>query len=792
MDWPNVLTSPAPELIWGLVSRGLGLIFLISFASLWPQVLPIAGSTGIMPIRDALEAIARDFARVQRWRYFPTLLWLDASDRTLRLLVGSGLVAALSVVAGGPHGPYGLLWCYLVYLSLDRPINLVYPWDSLLFEAALWGAFLPASEPLPSLNAVAAPDPTVAWAYRLLVFRVIVGFGKHKFVGSTPQDAGFLKGFFASQPLPTPLGWLAQKLSMPLLKLALFGMFIVELVLPLAVFFPGPWSALAGFGVMGLMVAIWLTGNFGYFNPLAMVLALSWLDSETARRLTLDLLLAPGGQALLHALFVLHTLLWLLAFPFNTFVSFTWHMWPVWLRVRPRFLGWPAALARAFAPLRLAHAYGVFPPYSPPSARITIVLEATWDDASWHELPQRFWPTREDSAPKWCAPHHERFDQGIVYEALGLSEMNIHRNMTGRWDPYGHGGPSFGQVLMHRMLQGDVPGNRFYDRTRERAWGPPRAVRVRTYLLEPRSRAEARNTGKFWRRSLIGPHFPPLRRDNRWLPPLPAPELWHLDDVIWLRRSSLGRLMGRAAVGENAHGLLREQAEGLEARDVALFWDELVPEITPTLRSSWNGLRATVDALRQRYDRPQLHRFERIAGRYAALLLARIEPLFPSPWPPALVVEGTPLLARIQTSHALRLLTYHIVAEGREAYDATMASPGLARDHATRLTMCSGHLFQALFRYETLVYQSQMLRLLAAWTQWQGRPVPTPKQQQALDRARAFEEWWWGKLTVTEFLKTQFTGDEDRLDIEERWPTFTLAPNHEVVRAANHAAVQGS
>src|ERR1700754_5165575 len=44
--------QPASELIWGLVSRGVGLVFLIAFLSLAPQVLPIAGRDGLLPIEE--------------------------------------------------------------------------------------------------------------------------------------------------------------------------------------------------------------------------------------------------------------------------------------------------------------------------------------------------------------------------------------------------------------------------------------------------------------------------------------------------------------------------------------------------------------------------------------------------------------------------------------------------------------------------------------------------------------------------------------------------------------------
>jgi len=77
------LFDPSPELVWGLLSRSVGLVFLVSFLSLSGQVLPLSGKRGIVPISGALAAIRRDFAAPRRFFYFPSLLWLNSSDAVL-------------------------------------------------------------------------------------------------------------------------------------------------------------------------------------------------------------------------------------------------------------------------------------------------------------------------------------------------------------------------------------------------------------------------------------------------------------------------------------------------------------------------------------------------------------------------------------------------------------------------------------------------------------------------------------------------------------------------------------
>ncbi len=74
------LGSVSPLLVWGLVSRGLGLVFLVAFLSLARQVVPIAGREGIAPVVELLSAMRRDFSAA-RFPYFPTLLHLRATER---------------------------------------------------------------------------------------------------------------------------------------------------------------------------------------------------------------------------------------------------------------------------------------------------------------------------------------------------------------------------------------------------------------------------------------------------------------------------------------------------------------------------------------------------------------------------------------------------------------------------------------------------------------------------------------------------------------------------------------
>lgn len=115
----------------------------------------------------------------------------------------------------------------------------------------------------------ALPSPLLAFCFRYLLVRVLVGFGKIKFQGSETlgRDRFYIREFLANQPITTPLGFIANRL-MPgwFWTFSLLVMWVVEIPLPLLSFIPGWCRVVAGVGIIALMGGIQATGNYGYFN----------------------------------------------------------------------------------------------------------------------------------------------------------------------------------------------------------------------------------------------------------------------------------------------------------------------------------------------------------------------------------------------------------------------------------------------------------------------------------------------------------------------------------------------
>ncbi len=777
------LHSASPLLVWGLFSRLLGLVFLISFTSLSTQALAVAGERGVLPAGLLLAQVRRDFPGVARFIYFPTLLWLSHKNAMLRTLIGVGLVASLAIIYGGPWTPVAFAACYAVYLSLDRCIGLVFPWDCVMFEAGLFAALLPATHLLPDVTAVAAPAPALAWFYRLLLCRVLLGFGKFKFVGSTKEDWGYLTGFLVNQPLVSPFGWYLHKAPLWALKLAMIAMFFVEIPAPLMAMIPGPIGVLAGLSIAGLMLGIWACGNFGYFNVVIIALCLVTLDSETPRALQLTSLLHGQGPWLLSAIVLVHTLAALIAFPFNSFCAQSWQYWTVLLRFRPRILTWPFHALRILQPFRVVHPFGVFPPKTMPGVRGIPLIEVSDDGVTYRECPHQYSPTGPTSAPCFVAPHHPRGDQVAVYEGFGLGDSSVMHSLVGSGNPYGYTKHTGAYVLAQRILEGLAPS---YDNVffANGVFPPgsktPKYVRATTHLLTPTTLAEHKATGHWWKREYIGPHLHAMTgHATFWNEMFLEPERWHFEDVVWRRRSRLSNIHTRMRAGDNVHDAVLVDAPEL-APYRERFWDEFIAAVQAQDRTTWASLPDLVHSLRARYSREDLVAFERLLGRYSFALSLGLDPLFFDAG--FLVVFGlTKPKLDVKSYFHLQMLCHLVICEGRARFESVIAEPMRAAELVPTLTVASGYYCAGIFRYDILIYEAQKLRLLTAVME-PKRTQFSFKNEKLTERMDEIAKRIFGVVEIVHFLREQFKGPRFEREQPERYPSFRLDPSGVVVR----------
>jgi hypothetical protein len=414
--------------VWNAFYRLVSLVQAVALGGLLPQLLPLVGLRGLSPLEAKLRRIRTDFpSAARRFAMWPSAWWfVGASDRAIVAVGASGVCGALAgLVGAGGAARLGSFAAWASLLSISSAEGLSYPWDCLLFEVSLYKLFLPA----PCDSAAAVPPRIVSFALRLLLFRVLVGFGKLKFIPTHWSESAYIKHFVVSLPIPTVLGiGAAQWIPTAAFKLALFVMFVVELPLPFLIFWGGGAchvAAAAGIGALQLGIAA--TGNFGYFNLLTAVLCLPLLDwssvgggADGARSggvhggandgdaaASGGLGAAPSFDALRTALLCVPLACAALHFPLNSWCTQSWLYWPVHARAEHELrkacacsdgkcsfgvgsVAWwilsvGTKCLRALAPFRIAHAFGIFTPHATPPVRYVVTLEGSaWESGAAH------------------------------------------------------------------------------------------------------------------------------------------------------------------------------------------------------------------------------------------------------------------------------------------------------------------------------------------------------------------------------------------------------------------------
>lgn len=453
-----------------LFARSLGAVLFIAFVSLGVQAKGLFGANGIVPISmfvDSAKAAGHSF-----WQH-PSALWWSSSDAMITSTCLVGAIASLALLVGlVPR--LALLFCWFAYLSF---VSLGWPfmsfqWDTLLLEVTFTAIFF-APWSLRHRPSDAEPHPVARWALWWLLFRLVFRSAYVKLASGDPSWANLsaLGYHYWTQPLPTTLAWYANLLPAWIQKISCALMFLIELGAPVLLFVPRAWARRTAAGLIAaLMILIALTGNYGFFNLLTIVLCVPSLDDRLLRRLV-PARFAPRSD------------------PPPTTVSKSWS------GVAPGMV--IAVSAAVFVTGTLAERppawlgpvyrmstfnnYGLFAVMT--TERREINIEGSTDGESWTPYGFRYKPGPLDRAPVWVAPHQPRLDWQMWFAALG----DYRRN-------------DWLANLMTRLLQGEpavlaLMGENPFEEE------PPKQVRAVIYRYEFTDRAERQATGNWWKRS---------------------------------------------------------------------------------------------------------------------------------------------------------------------------------------------------------------------------------------------------------------------------------------------------
>jgi len=459
--------------------RALGLIFLSAFYSFAFQIHGLIGERGILPARDYLAQIHTIIGGARQFWYAPTLLWINAGDTALTVVVAAGVLCSLALVAN-VWPKLSVALCTVLFLSCIAALQdfSSYQSDGMLLEAGFLSIFFAPRGVRPKLGASSPPSRASLFMLRWEWFRIYFESGLVKLLSGDRhwRDLTAMDEYYQNGPLPTWIGWYSQHLPHWFHAMTVVVTLAVELVIVWAVFLPRPFRLVCAAIVTALQVGIIATANYAFLNYLVLTLGVLLLDDDVFARWSrpdIDVQAAAAGRwsiVVRRAEVAVLGVMW-----YATIVAF----------LDQSSSSLVALPARLLAPFRIANAYGLFAVMT--EARYEIEFQGSRDGVTWIAYPFRYKPQNPDERPGIYAPYQPRFEWNLWFASLGPWQQS-----------------SWVVQAQQRLIEGSPAVLRLF--RRDPFQGKPPAL-VRTILWQYwfTDLGTKRTTGAWWRRRELGP-----------------------------------------------------------------------------------------------------------------------------------------------------------------------------------------------------------------------------------------------------------------------------------------------
>ena len=372
--------------------RFLGFIYLTAFTSFGVQAAGLIGSHGILPYGTYLASVREQIGTSAFWQV-PTVFWLNSSDAAMHAVWIAGALFAIAAMFL-PWRRASLAVCLVLWLSVCNIGQdfLSFQWDVLLIEAGFLAIF-------------ADDSPVRVWLFRWLVFRLMFFSGVVKLTSGDPtwHNLTAMHFHYETQPLPTPLAWFVNQLPMAAQKASTAVALFVELVVPFSFFGPRRVRVAGAWITTALQLLILSTGNYTFFNFLAIALCV-WLVIEPRHRET------PTPRA--------HRAVSAAVAAFIAMVSIV----QLLMLFRMPLPAGGRQVLEAVDPFHLVNSYGLFANMT--TERAEILVEGSADGVNWKAYEFRYKPGNVLRAPPVIEPFQPRLDWQMWFAALGSYQQS--------------------------------------------------------------------------------------------------------------------------------------------------------------------------------------------------------------------------------------------------------------------------------------------------------------------------------------------------------------------------------
>jgi hypothetical protein len=472
--------------VW-LFLRVLGLIYLAAFLSLAVQIKGLIGSRGILPANEFIAKRKR--FGLGSFHRDPTLLWINSSDKFLIALTWAGVALSLLLTVGfAPMAMLAVLW--ILYLSLFTVgrIFLGYQWDVLLLETGFLAIFVAPLDLAPHFPPRMGSSAIVLWLLWWLLFRLMFSSGMVKLISGERvwRNLTALSVHYETQPLPTPIAWYTHQLPIRFHQVSTAVMFAIELGAPFLIIGPQWARNLAAALFILLMIFIELTGNYAFFNLLAIALSVLLLDDKTLAPMFKWFSIEAFSTGVVPCPAFMNWIAVVVAI-----LILTLSLLPAvrLFQMQANWPGWVETFFERFEPFRLVNSYGLFSVMT--LERPEIVVEGSDDANTWRAYEFK-WKADVKRPLRFIAPHQPRLDWQMWFAALGYYDNH-----------------PWVRSFLTRLLEGS-PQVLSLLRMNPFPSKPPRYVRCVLYDYRFTNRKERRGTKAYWKAERRGDYCPIL------------------------------------------------------------------------------------------------------------------------------------------------------------------------------------------------------------------------------------------------------------------------------------------
>ena len=437
--WGKSLVLPTYRTSAWLYGRCLGITIMIAFISLWVQSAGLFGPEGIVPYSENLDQARLNSVNgsmaASRLLEKPTWLWFFPETTGMAALFITGCLSALLLILG-VLPPISVLVSWSCYLSLQVVATpfLNFQWDLLLLETMLLSLFYLPWKLRAKYTDSTEPNGIGRWLLWLLLFKLIFESGVVKFTyfgsgdANTWLDLTALNYHYWTQPIPSWISWYFHWLPQWFHKLALLITYAVELILPFFIFLPRRLKNIAVAGLMFLQVMIIITGNYGFFNLLTVLLCLSLLDDQTVPS-SIRMFFEPKNnenyrisqprrlQSAMGAL-VLFMLVWTGCYYLRLDLRGN-RSNITGASISPS--GVTRSMIRSARYSRSMNSYGLFRVMT--TTRPEIIIAHSSDGENWTPYHFQYKPVALQMPPRFFFPHMPRLDWQMWFEALYIERI---------------------------------------------------------------------------------------------------------------------------------------------------------------------------------------------------------------------------------------------------------------------------------------------------------------------------------------------------------------------------------